>query len=364
MMTENFLRKIIITVLIFGSLFFAKDVLAEVKMYRGVGESQMSEIETAEVVKIRAREKAIQNATKQAGVYLKTYSRSVNSELTEEEISAITSTKYKTVGEPSYKRIIRQMTDVTTAIVWQATLNVNVDDEEIRNWLNLDASEKATLIKLTKDNLENLNENDKKVEDLRRQYLNATTEAERDRIKAELLEVDKIFLAVQKFEEGNNFHDKYNYQKAIESYNTAINLNPNYAAAYYKRGKIYFYDFNEDERAIADFSKAIQIQPNYDDAYYERGNAYKNSDDYEKAILDFDKAIKLTPKFAAAYSSRAFTYYLLKDYNRAIEDYSRAIEIQPNRKNNYKRRGECYKKLGELEKAQADFAQYEFWNNR
>ena len=364
MLSKNFLRKIIFPALIFGGLMLAPDALAEIKMYTGNGESQMSEIETAEVVKIRAREKAVQNATKQAGVVLLSYSRSVNSELTEDEIFAITATKYEQVGEPSYKRIIRQITDTTTAIVWQATVNVNVDDAEIKNWLTLDEAEKATLIKLTKDNQESLNENDKKVEDLRQRYKDAASDAERDKIKAELLEADKIFLAVQKFEEGNNFYADHIYHKAIAGYSAAIDLNPNYAAAYYERGKIYLYDFDEEERAIEDFSKAIQIQPNYDDAYFERGIAYRNLDEYEKALADFNKAINLTPKFANAYSSRAFVYYMLKDFNRAIEDYSRAIQIQPNKSSNYQWRGNCYKALGELEKAQADFEQYEYWNNR
>ena len=335
-MTKKFLCKITFPVLIFGSLLFVPDVkdfnfssiaLAETKMYTGIGESQMSEIETADIVKLRAREKAIQNATKQAGVVLLSYSRTVNSELTDDEISAITSTKYKLVGEPSYKRIIQQVTDTTTAIVWKATVDLNVDDEEIQNWLNLDASERATLIKRTKENLENAAENDKKVENLRKQYLNATTDDERAKIKAELQEADKMFLAVQKFEEGVEFYYHINYRKAIACYEEAINLNPDYVAAYYERGKTYFYGFDNNEKALEDFTKAIQLQPNYDEAYKERGDVYRNLDEYDKAIADFDKAIKITPKFADAYSDRAFVYYLLKDYPRAIEDYSKFAPI-------------------------------------
>lgn len=373
MMTKRFLCKITFPALIFGSLLFAPNVrdfnlastaLAETKTYIGTGESQMSEIETADIVKLRAREKAIQNATKQAGVVLLSYSRSVNSELTEDEISAITSTKYEMVGEPSYKRIVQQATGTTIIVVWKATVNVNVDDDEIQNWLNLDASERATLIKHTRNNLEKAAEDDKKVETLRQQYLNATTDEERTKIKAELQEADRTFLAVQKFEEGTNFYDDTNYHKAIACYSEAINLNPDYVAAYYERGRTYFYEFDNNEKAIEDFTKAIQIQPNYDEAYKQRGDVYRNLNEYDKAIADYDKAIKITPKFAAAYSARAFTYYLLKDYNRAIEDYSRAIQIQPNQAGNYEYRGKCYEELGELEKAQADLEQYEYWKDR
>ena len=166
---------------------------AEIKMYTGIGESQMSEIETADIVKLRAREKAVQNATKQAGVVLLTYSRSVNSELTDDEISAITSTKYEMLDEPSYKRIIKQVTDVTTAVVWQATVNVNVDDAEIQNWLSLDASKKAERIAQNKKDNALLVDNDKRAEDLRQQYLNAKTDSEKTRITSELEKTDKEF---------------------------------------------------------------------------------------------------------------------------------------------------------------------------
>ena len=372
-MTKKFLRTIALPALIFGSLMFSPSVedfnfsstaLAEIKTYTGIGESQMSEIETADIVKLRAREKAVQNAIKQAGVMLRSYSRTVNSELTDDEISAITSTKYEMLGEPSYTRVIQQVTDVTTAVVWKATVSVNVDDEEIQNWRNLDSAEKAVLIKRTKENLKNAAENDKKIEDIRQRYLNAKTNEERAQIKAELQEADKMFLAIQKFEEGVKFYDNTNYHRALECYSEAINLNPDYVAAYYERGRVYFYDFEENEKAMENFTKAIQIQPNYDEAYEARGIVYRDLDQYDKAIADFDKAIKITPKFADAYSARAFTYYLLKDYNRAIEDYSKAIQIRPNKADNYQWRSKCYEKLGEVEKAQADLKQYEYWDGR
>lgn len=69
MMNKKFLRKIIFSVIISGSFLFTPNVEnfistvhAEIKMFTGIGEGQMSEIETADIVKLRAREKAIKNA--------------------------------------------------------------------------------------------------------------------------------------------------------------------------------------------------------------------------------------------------------------------------------------------------------------
>ena len=181
---------------------FISAVCAEIKTYTGIGESQMSEIETADIVKLRAREKAIQSATEKAGVALLNYSRMFNNVLADDEISAITSSKYEIVGEPTYKRTIQQVTDVSMAVIWKATVNVKIDDEEIQNWLNLDEKERADFIAQTKENQRLLAGNDKKADDLREQYLNAKSDAEKERIKAELEKVDKEFLeilAVKKF---------------------------------------------------------------------------------------------------------------------------------------------------------------------
>jgi len=56
--------------------------------------------------------------------------------------------------------------------------------------------------------------------------------------------------------------------------------------------------------AIEYFNKAIELKPNYAMAYYGRGNAKSGNSDYEGAILDFDKAIKINPDFGDTYFCR------------------------------------------------------------
>ena len=362
-MNKKFLRKIIFPVIISGSLLFTPNVEnfistvhAEIKMYTGIGESQMSEIETADIVKLRAREKAIKNATEKAGVALVSYSRMLNNILTDDEVAAITSTKYEIVGEPTYKRKIQQVTDLSTSIIWTATVNVNVDDEEIQNWLNLDETEKLTLINRVKENNRANAENDKKVEDLRVKYLTATTDAEKDKIRAEIKLADKKYFAIRKFNEGNGY--SYDEEKALQYYTEAIELNPDYAEAYYQRGVIYS-EMHQYEKAIENFNKAIQILPNYGAAYHYRGRSYYFLKDFKKALEDLNKVIKINPKYSKAYSLRANIYYILKDYQKAIEDYTMAIQIQPMEADNYESRAECYEDMGENEKARADFEKYE-----
>ena len=85
----------------------------------------------------------------------------------------------------------------------------------------------------------------------------------------------------------------------------------------------------EYDRAIQDFTKAIQINPKDAEAYNNRGFAYEKKGEYDRAIQDFDKAIQINPKHARAYNNRGFAYEKNGEYDKAIQDYDKAIQINP-----------------------------------
>ena len=62
------------------------------------------------------------------------------------------------------------------------------------------------------------------------------------------------------------------------------------------------------QKAIADYDKAIELNPEYAGAYYNRGIAKRQLKQYKEAIADYDKAIKLNPKDANVYYNRGFAY--------------------------------------------------------
>ena len=61
--------------------------------------------------------------------------------------------------------------------------------------------------------------------------------------------------------------------------------------------------FNRGFNAIQEFNEAIRIEPDYVHAYQNRGVSYYFLDQYETAIADFTKAIRLDPDNALAYAS-------------------------------------------------------------
>lgn len=71
------------------------------------------------------------------------------------------------------------------------------------------------------------------------------------------------------FKQGNSYYHLGRYSEAIESYDLALELNPNNARFYYNRG-IARFSANQLEQALADFNKAIEIKPDYTSAIKNR----------------------------------------------------------------------------------------------
>ena len=328
---------------------------ATVKPYIATGEDYANEIESQDIAKLRARDKAIKNATKQAGVVLLAYSKSINSELTEDEVTAITSNSWQLVGEPKYTRTLKQISDNTTIVLWTATVEVNVDDSEIQSWIKRDDKDKSQIITQTREAIKASEENDKKIEDLREKYNRATSQAERESIIKQMNDADRDFLANQKGEEGNKLYYAKDYKGAIEKYNESLKLNPNLEVAYNNRG-ICYKELGQNERAIHDYDKALEINPNDDYAYNNRGNVYNELGQYERAIQDFDKAIEINLNDEVAYYNRGISYQGLKQYEQAIADYDKAIELNPNLAEAYNNRGVAYMDgLKQYERAIKDY---------
>ena len=156
------------------------------------------------------------------------------------------------------------------------------------------------------------------------------------------------------FYQGLAYSNLGDHKQAIADYTKAIELDPNYAKAYNNRGVAYYYQ-GDYEQAIADYSKAIELDPDYAEAYNNRGVAHRKLGNYEQGIADYNKAIELDPNYVEAYASRGYAYYGLSDYEQAIADYTNAIELDPHYVEAYTSRGYAYYGLSDYEQAIADY---------
>ena len=86
-----------------------------------------------------------------------------------------------------------------------------------------------------------------------------------------------------------------------------INLKPDFAEAYFNRGNAY-HDKDDYDRAIEDHREAIGLKPDFAAAYNHRGVAHRDRGDFDDAIADFNEALKLNPDDAEVYYNRGLAY--------------------------------------------------------
>ena len=74
--------------------------------------------------------------------------------------------------------------------------------------------------------------------------------------------------------------------------NKAVAMNSNNPKAYYQRASL-FMSVGNLQSAVNDFTTAIELDPQYADAYTRRGMMYTLLDKEDEATQDFDRTVQL-----------------------------------------------------------------------
>ncbi|MBN2173256.1 MAG: tetratricopeptide repeat protein [Bacteroidales bacterium] len=90
------------------------------------------------------------------------------------------------------------------------------------------------------------------------------------------------------------------YEKAIQVYHSIVAKDGRFFYGYYNIGYINLVYLKNFEEAIDYFNKAIEINPEYADAYYNRGFAYELLKDVEKSRADYQKTLEINSNYSFA----------------------------------------------------------------
>lgn len=164
--------------------------------------------------------------------------------------------------------------------------------------------------------------------------------------------------------EGQNHFDHNRFDQAARNYTRVIELDPNNAVAYDRRGSCVFRS-NEFKESLTDFDKAIELDPTNAEFYQHRALAYFSLRQFESSIADMEQALKLNPpnrdqfaeSLATIYSNRAAERATAKMFGEAAEDMTQAIKLFPQGQFFFHQRGSCYFNNKEYERAAADFTE-------
>ena len=165
-------------------------------------------------------------------------------------------------------------------------------------------------------------------------------------------------ICAEDFDElGRNKAKERDFEGAIENFDRAININPDYANAYNNRANVR-HELGDDAGAIEDYTKAIWLNPYCEDFHNNLGIISSNSDDYRGARVAHTRAIQLNRRYAQAYNSRGFARLQMGDVPGALKDFTQAIELNADDALAWNNRGDVYfLKLGYLQEARDDYTQ-------
>jgi tetratricopeptide (TPR) repeat protein len=125
------------------------------------------------------------------------------------------------------------------------------------------------------------------------------------------------------------------YQRAIELYSDALDIDQHHLTARLSRGRIYL-DFGDYGRAMSDFTKAVDRHAESPEPSVAIGEMYFTRKDYTNAIDNFNDALKMSPNHAIAHCKRGISHYHKRNYRVALADLTRAQKLDatiPNIRN-------------------------------
>jgi beta propeller repeat protein len=135
------------------------------------------------------------------------------------------------------------------------------------------------------------------------------------------------------------------YDQAIQAWDEAIKINPQYTYAWSNKGNILNVLGKYDE-AIRACDQAIKINPQYTYAWTNKGNALVGQGRYDEALQAYDQAISINPQSVDAWNNKGNALYLLGKYDDAIKAFDRTISINPQYADAWYNKGVALYQLG------------------
>jgi tetratricopeptide (TPR) repeat protein len=144
--------------------------------------------------------------------------------------------------------------------------------------------------------------------------------------------------------------------RAVSSFKTTVEQDPDYYHAYILLGNLYA--LRGDTIAEDYYNNALNLNPKSEEAYYNLGQYYMNKGRYNKAIEQLTMATTLNPKSSDSYYALGYIHYeYLKVYSEALKYFIKSAEANPR---NYKAVfmiGLTYETLGDIKNASKYYSQ-------
>jgi tetratricopeptide (TPR) repeat protein len=144
------------------------------------------------------------------------------------------------------------------------------------------------------------------------------------------------------------------HAEALESYDKAVEIAPDYAEAHSNRGSTLL-DLDRPAEALRSCDRALELKPDYVEALNNRGSALLALNRPADAIEGFNRALALKPNFAKVLLNRSGALLHLNRYSEALADCDRLIAGNPDHAKAQKLRGDALLALHQYADAAASY---------
>ena len=117
--------------------------------------------------------------------------------------------------------------------------------------------------------------------------------------------------------------------KAIQSFENAITINPDYAEAHNNLG-VTLQELGRLDMAVKNYEKALDIKPDYAETHNNLGNILRELGQLDMAVKNYEKALAIKPDYAVAHYNLGIVLMEFGQRDTAVKSFEKALAIQPN----------------------------------
>ncbi|OPZ89169.1 MAG: photosystem I assembly protein Ycf3 [Firmicutes bacterium ADurb.Bin419] len=156
------------------------------------------------------------------------------------------------------------------------------------------------------------------------------------------------------YNEGISLMESGNYSEAIQKFNKAIEINPNYSKYYYSKA-VCFSNLGKYNDAIMLYDNALELNPGLDNALINKAACLLEANRFEEALETVDYFINENSEVTDAYLLKSNILLNMKRYTDVIDVSDKLIVTTRGQKKSlslaYSNKGKAFSFLGRITEA-------------
>jgi protein O-GlcNAc transferase len=170
------------------------------------------------------------------------------------------------------------------------------------------------------------------------------------------LQLENQYYPIASSNLGSLFEQQGKLDAAVESYQQALRLKPDYAEAHYNLGNVFLQQGKLDA-AIDAYQQALKIKPEISEAHNNLGTVLQKQGKLDAAVESYQQALSLKPDYAEAHYNLGNVFLQQGKLDAALKAYQQTLKIKPNNAHAHHNLANALKLQGKLDAAVESYQQ-------